>query len=168
VEDAGQSEIWLGGRPMWGIARVNTRIDARWADGLPGLAHVLKTLAVMIHNLLEVEDIEVVFECRQARAGSQASVLGCHSLRVLDATHFLWNMEDWVRRTRREEWAHPIVRRYGSASRRTPRTQLVLNLMHVLGLRANYNIGNKQYSSKNLSYCPIHSCLVLVAILRSD
>jgi hypothetical protein len=28
----------------------------------------------------------------------------------------------------------------------------------------DYNIGNKQYSSKNLSYCPIHSCLVPVTL----
>ena len=141
AEDAGQPEIWLGGPPMWDPARVNARIDARWADWLPGLDRVLKSLAVEIQNSLEDEDIELVFERRQARAGVAASVLGCHRLRVLDAKHFLWTMQTWVRRTCREQWAHPSVRMYGNKSRHAPPTQLVLNLLHVLGLRARRGPG---------------------------
>jgi hypothetical protein len=170
VEDAGQAEIWLGGRPMWGIARVNARIDERWADGLPGLAHVLKTLTVMIHNLLEVEDIEVVFDRLQTRrqsgertglsldagAGRDAFPVEYGGLGATHAPRGVGSSDRAPLRIRKQAHASDTVR---AESR---------NLLHVLGLRANYNIGNKQYSSKNLSYCPIHSCLVLVTILRSD
>jgi hypothetical protein len=45
-----------------GIHRVNARIDARWADHLPGLDRVLKSLAVEIQNSIEAEDIELVDE----------------------------------------------------------------------------------------------------------
>ena len=158
AEDAGHPEIWRRGPPMWDIARVNARIDARWAEDADyhsfGLDRVLKSLAVEIQAALEDDDIELVFERRQARARRQASVLGCHSLRVLDAKHFLWTMQTWVIRTGRQDWAHHSVWRYGGRSRlnshrqahagRTPgnaNTQLVLNLLHVLGLRARRGPG---------------------------
>lgn len=156
AEDAGHPEIWLRGPPTWDIARVNARIDARWAEHADyhafGLDRVLKSLAVEIQTSLEDDDIELVFERRQARARRQASVLGCHSLRVLDAKHFLWTMQTWVIRTSRQDWAHHSVWRYGGRSRRTQQahtgrtpstanTQLVLNLLHVLGLRARRGPG---------------------------
>jgi hypothetical protein len=147
AEDAGHPEIWLRGPPMWDIARVNARIDARWAEHTDyhsfGLDRVLKSLAVEIQAALEDDDIELVFDRRQARARRQASVLGCHSLRVLDAKHFLSTMQTWVIRTARQDWAHHSVWRYGGRSR-TPsaaNTQLVLNLLHVLGLRARRGPG---------------------------
>ncbi len=156
AEDAGHPEIWRRGPPMWDIARVNARIDARWAEHADyhafGLDRVLKSLAVEIQAALEDDDIELVFERRQARARRQASVLGCHSLRVLDPKHFLWTMQTWAIRTARQDWAHHSVWRYGGRSRRTQQahagrtpstanTQLVLNLLHVLGLRARRGPG---------------------------
>ena len=153
AEDAGQPEMWRGGRPMWGIHRVCARIDARWAGDLPGLAEVLKSLARTIESLVEYDAVERVFERREARARRQASVLGCHRLLVLDAAHFLWHMEDWTRRKCRDESAQAVVRVYGNAkegnakegssSRRTrsPPTQLVLNLLGLLGLQVRRGRG---------------------------
>ena len=153
AEDAGQPEMWRGGRPMWGIHRVCARIDARWAGDLPGLAEVLKSLARTIESLVEYDAVERVFERREARARRQASVLGCHRLLVLDAAHFLWHMEDWTRRKCRDESAQAAVRVYGNAkegnakegssSRRTrsPPTQLVLNLLGLLGLQVRRGRG---------------------------
>jgi hypothetical protein len=98
---------------------------------------VLKSLARTIESLVEYDTVERVFERREARARRQASVLGCHRLLVLDAAHFLWHMEDWARRKCRDEPAHPTVRVYGNTNRRSrsPPTQLVLNLLLLLGLR---------------------------------
>jgi hypothetical protein len=157
AEEDWQAEIWLAGWPMWDTELVYARVNSRWADGLQGLAEVLKTLARMIENCVEYDTVNRVFERSKARAGRQASVLGCHRLRVLDATHFpvaaqhacicgicglhMWHMQDWGRRTCRDESAHPSVRQYCGRSRRTPRTQLVLNLLQVLGLRARRGRG---------------------------
>jgi hypothetical protein len=137
AEDAGQKQIWLAGPPMWHIDRVYARIDARWPEddhGVPGLAGVLRTLARMIENLVEYNCVERVFERREARAGRQASVLGCHRLLVLDAAHLLWHMEDWARRQFSNPLAHPTGRVYGGG-RNDPKTLLVLNLLAILGLR---------------------------------
>jgi len=153
AEDAGHPEIWRRGPPTWDLARVNARIDARWAGDADsrafGLDRVLKSLAGEIQAALEDDDIELVFERRQARARRPASVLGCHSLRVLDAKHFLWTMQTWAMRTARQHWAHYSLWRYGGRSRRTqqppappaPNTRLVLNLLSVLGLRARRGPG---------------------------
>jgi hypothetical protein len=145
AEDAaGQKQIWLDGQPMWDIDRVYARIAKRWpedGDGVPGLAGVLRTLARMIENLVEYTCVERVFERREARAGRQASVLGCHRLVVVDAENFLFHMEDWVRRTRFDVAARPTVRVYGNKRRDKPETQLVLNLLQVLGLRAGRGRG---------------------------
>ena len=140
AEDAGQPEMWRGGRPMWGIHRVCARIDTRWAGDLPGLAEVLKSLARTIESLVEYDAVERVFERREARARRQASVLGCHRLLVLDAAHFLWHMEDWTRRKCRDESAQAAVRVYGGG-RNDPKTLLVLNLLGLLGLRARRGRG---------------------------
>lgn len=146
AEDAGQPEMWRGGRPMWGIHRVCARIDARWAEDLPGLAEVLKSLARTIESLVEYDTVERVFERREARARRQASVLGCHRLLVLDAAHFLWHMEDWARRKCRDESAQAAVRVYGNTKEgfrrtRSPPTQLVLNLLGLLGLQVRRGRG---------------------------
>jgi hypothetical protein len=142
AEDAGQPEMWRGSLPMWDIQRVYARIDARWPeDGrVRGLAGVLRTFARMTENLVEYNCVERVFERREARAGRQATVLGCHTLRVLDAVHLLWHMEDWADRTCRDESAHPTVRVYGGG-RHDPKTLLVLNLLKLLGLRARRGRG---------------------------
>jgi hypothetical protein len=97
AEDAGQKQIWLDGQPMWDIDRVYARIDKRWgvddnADAVPGLADVLKSLATTIETLVEILCAERVFERSEARAGRQASVLGCHRLVVVDAerSYSIW------------------------------------------------------------------------------
>jgi hypothetical protein len=146
AEDAGQKEIWLGMRPMWDIHRVHARIDKRWgvddnADAVPGLAEILKSLATTIDSLDEFECVERVFQRCQARAGRQASMLGCHRLVVVDEARFLWHMQDWLRRTRSDKDARPTVRVYGNKRADKPETQLVLNLLQVLGLRAGRGRG---------------------------
>jgi hypothetical protein len=61
AEDAGQTEIWLAGRPMWDTQRVNVRIDTLWADGLPGLDRLLKSIAMEIKTAHEYETVKLVF-----------------------------------------------------------------------------------------------------------
>ncbi len=147
AEDAGAPEIWLPMRPTWDIDLVHARIDERWAEVSDhhafGLDRVIKSLADEILDTLDYEDIELVFERRKARHGMQASVLGCHTLRVLDPLHFLWTMKMWVQRTCRQDWAFSTVARFGAKRRRDPKTQLVVNLLHDLGLRAPRGPGTR-------------------------
>jgi hypothetical protein len=134
AEDAGHAAIWLCGPPMWDIHRVCARIDARWGQDVhaASLAHVLKSLATAIDALVECETIKHVFERRFACARQQASMLGCHRLLVLDPPHFLFEMEQWVRKTTcNDTEAYAAVRLYGKLS--FP-TQLVLVLLKELGL----------------------------------
>jgi hypothetical protein len=158
AEDAGQPEaqangsfqsFWRAGPPMWDVNKVCARIDARWAadDNLhvlpgpnlvPNLDAVLRSLATYLDALDSYNCIERVFERRAARAGLQASVLGCHRLRVLDPARFLWHMEGWAR----EQYssAQPATRVYGGA-RNDAKTVLVVNLLALLGLRARRGRG---------------------------
>jgi hypothetical protein len=146
AEDAGQKQIWLAGLSMWDIDRVHARIDKRWgvddnADAVPGLAEILKSLATTIETLVEILCVERVFERSQARAGRQASVLGCHRLVVVEEEMFLRHMQDWLRSTRADKDAWPTVCMYGNKRVDKPETQLVLNLLQVLGLRAGRGRG---------------------------
>jgi hypothetical protein len=134
AEDAGQAPRWLAGPPMWQIDRVIARINScSWPD-VRGLAGVLRSLARMIWHLVEQNSVVPVFERREACAGRQASVLGCHRLQVLNVEHLLWHTEDWARRKFIDTEAHPTVLKYGG-SRNAPKTLIVLKLLNVLGLR---------------------------------
>ena len=147
AEDAGQPEIWLPMLPLWDIDLLHARIDERWAEDPSqhafGLDRVLKSLMEEIHEALDYEDIELVFDRRQARAGMRPSILGCHTLRVLDPLHFLWTMKTWVLRISRQDWASATLARFGPKRSRHPKTQLVVNLLHVLGLRAPRGPGTR-------------------------
>ena len=138
AEDAGTPEIWLYGPPPWLLGRVQERIERTYAEhagGMPGLCRVLQSLALQIHNMHEDEIIELVFDRAQARARKKASVLGCHTLRVLHAPDFLWTFQAWIHRTHRQAWALHSLNRY--ATRESyPHTHYVVNLFKELGLRA--------------------------------
>jgi hypothetical protein len=97
AEDAGQPPKWLAGPPMWQIDRVIARINACCWPNVPGLAGVLRSLARMIWHLVEQNSVVPVFDRREACAGRQASVLGCHRLQVLNVEHLLWHAEAWAR-----------------------------------------------------------------------
>jgi hypothetical protein len=126
----------------WALCRAQPRIAARYPEGgsLPGLGMVLQSLALQLHNLEQDWIVEMVFDRRAACAGQQASVLGCHTLRVLDAYEFLTTMQCWLARMRRKPEAAPSVWRYGSGSGRSnpqkARTCFVRNLLKELGLHA--------------------------------
>lgn len=138
AEDAGRPEIWLYGPPPWLLGRVQERIERTYAEhagGMPGLYRVLQSLALLIHNMHEDEIIELVFDRSQARARKNASVLGCHTLRVLHAPDFLWTFRAWIHRMSRQAWARHSLNRYGWRGK-CPHTHYVLNLFKELGLCA--------------------------------
>jgi hypothetical protein len=127
--------FWQPGLEPWALCRAQPRIAARYPEGgsLPGLGMVLQSLALQLHNLEQDWIVEMVFDRRAACAGQQASVLGCHTLRVLDAYEFLTTMQCWLARMRRKPEAAPSVWRYGSGSGRSnpqkARTCFVRNVL---------------------------------------
>jgi hypothetical protein len=134
--------FWQWELEPWALCRAQRRIAARYPEGgsLPGLRMVLQSLALQLHNLEQDGIVEMAFDRRAACAGQQASVLGCHTLRVLDAYEFLTTMQCWLARMRRKPEAAPSVWRYGSGSGRSnpekARTCFVRNLLKELGLHA--------------------------------
>jgi hypothetical protein len=142
AEEAGVPEIWLPMQSMWEIDDLCARIDEIWTEDPLHLDDVLKFFVHQIHEALDYEDIELVFDRRKAREGMQASVLGCHTMRVLDPLHFLELMRAWALNITSEDvFAHAAVERFGSKRWRDPgakrwKTQFVVNLLNLLGLRA--------------------------------
>jgi hypothetical protein len=100
--------FWQWELAPWALFRSQPRIAARYPEGgsLPGLCMVLQSLNLQLYHLEQDGLVEMVFDRRAACAGQQASVLGCHTLRVLDAYEFLTTMQCWVMRMRktRTEW----------------------------------------------------------------
>ena len=144
ADDAADSakSFWQWELAPWALFRSQPRIAARYPEGgsLPGLRMVLQSLALQLYDLEQDGLVEMVFDRRAACAGQQASVLGCHTLRVLDAYEFLTTMQCWLARMRRKPEAAPSVWRYGSGSgRNNPHkagTCFVRNLLKELGLHA--------------------------------
>jgi hypothetical protein len=150
AEEAGVPEFWLPMPPMWEMNLVHSRIDERWAKEYHRYAlrldDVLKFFVNQILSAQDAGDIELVFDRRQAREGIQASVLGCHTLRVLDPLHFLEVMRAWAVDITtpdfpEDDFAHAAVERFGSKRWRSSicqrwKTQFVVNLLNLLGLQA--------------------------------
>ena len=146
AEEAGVPEIWFPMLPMWDMDLVHSRIDERWTEDPLRLEHVLQYFVNQILSAQDDGDIELVFDRRQAREGMQASVLGCHTLRVLDPLHFLEVMRAWavditIPDFPGDDWAHAAVERFGSKRWRSSirqrwKTQFVVNLLNLLGLQA--------------------------------
>jgi hypothetical protein len=134
-EDAGLQAGWRWGAwPLWEVQRVRERVRGlHYATDL-GLARVLESLVTALDELHFTTSpdaaIEYVFERKLACAGVAPSVLGVHRLRVRDNTELVWFMRAWVCKVRHYEYAAATVRRLG----RGGSTQLVLNLLKVLGL----------------------------------
>jgi hypothetical protein len=134
--------FWHWGLAPWAFWRSQPRIRALYPEGnsLPGLCMVLQSLNMQLYYLEQDGSIEMVFDRRAACAGQQASVLGCHTLRVHDGYEFLTTMQCWLARMRRKPEAAPSVWRYGSGSGRSnpekARTCFVRNLLKELGLHA--------------------------------
>jgi hypothetical protein len=134
--------FWQWELAPWAFWRSQPRIAARYPEGdsLPGLCMVLQSLNMQLYYLEQDRLIEMVFDRSAACAGQQASVLGCHTLRVLDGYEFLTTMQCWLARMRRKPEAAPSVWRYGSGSGRSnphkAGTCFVRNLLKELGLHA--------------------------------
>jgi hypothetical protein len=147
AEEAGVEEIWFPMLPMWDMDLVHSRIDDRWTEDPLRLDYVLKFFVNQILSAQDAGDIELVFDRRQAREGIQASVLGCHTLRVLDPLHFLQLMRAWASERAathtfpEDNFAHAAVARFGSKRWRSSigqgwKTVFVVNLLNLLGLQA--------------------------------
>jgi hypothetical protein len=134
-EDAGLKADWRWGAwPLWEVQRVRERVrELHYATDL-GLTRVLESLVTELDDLRFTTSpdaaIEYVFDRKLACAGVPPSVLGVHRLRVRDNTELVCCMRAWVCRVRHYEYAAGTVRRLGGGGS----TQLVLNLLKVLGL----------------------------------
>jgi hypothetical protein len=132
-EDAGLKPGWRRGAwPLFEVQRVRARVWALYGSDV-GLARVLESLVTALDELhFTTGAIEYVFDRKLACDGVKASVLGVHRLRVRDNSELVCCMKLWVCMIRHAEWAEATLRRHGRD--RGPRTQLVLNLLKVLGL----------------------------------
>lgn len=143
--DAGQPETWREGPQMWNHARrmsassagTHERLERRYAvDGedVVGLELVLKSLTREIDFLRAAGFVELVFDRAAACAEKQASLLGCHTLRVVDPMEFLTTMQRWtigVLRQGQFGYAAATVRTFAGSTA----SHAVINLFTVLGLK---------------------------------
>lgn len=128
--DAGQADIWRKGPPPWNLQRVIARIDSV-DESMVGLGLVLKSLAKDIDFMRACGFVELVFYRRAACNQKQASMLGCHTLRVVNPWQFLRAMEMWVCNEFPKPYAKTTM--WNFADRTI--SHLVINLLAQLGLK---------------------------------
>lgn len=133
--DAGAREIWRHGVPMWTLARTEERLARKYGeDGYcpGGLELLLLSLVREIDGMRAAGVVELVFNRAAACDGKQASLLGCHTLRVVEPVEFLQTMEQWTVGAMRMQpnvvWE---LKRYATDTA----SGTVLNLMKKLGLK---------------------------------
>ncbi len=124
--------------------------DSTGVKNTADLGSVLKSLALDLVRMHEINEIELVFD-PAAACDCVMPVLGAHALRLRPCGEYvlLFNMQYWMHYTCREEWAQETVRRYGRLESKKIRcnknypgkfppeqiTILVLNLLQMLGLQ---------------------------------
>ena len=134
---AGAAEFWREGLPMWSLERVLPRID-RLCDASQFLGveyeprGLLKTLAAYIEHLHEDGTVKLVFDRALAKTGKKASLLGCHTLQVIDPFRFLSEMHRWVADANRRAAA---VNEYHPALCGWDASDAILGLLRSLGLK---------------------------------
>jgi hypothetical protein len=116
---------------------------------------VLKSLTREIDFLRAAGFVELVFDRAAACAEKQASLLGCHTLRVVDPMEFLTTMQRWtigVLRQGQFRYAAATMRTFaGSTS-----SHVVINLFTVLGLKslgAGILASSRIRMSSTVSHC---------------
>jgi hypothetical protein len=133
--DAGAAEVWREGPSMWNLARTHECLECKYAkDGedICGLELVLQSLTREIDFLRAAGFVELVFDRAAALAGKQASLLGCHTLRVLHPMEFLTTMQGWTIGVLREgKYAAATVRTFAGPTA----SHTVINLLAELGLK---------------------------------
>ena len=135
--DAGGAEVWREGPSIWNLARTHERLERKYAkDGedICGLELVLQSLTREIDFLCAAGFVELVFDRAAALAGKKASLLGCHTLRVLHPMEFLTEMmmRGWTIGVLREgKYAAATVRTFAGPTA----SHTVINLLAELGLK---------------------------------
>jgi hypothetical protein len=107
--DAGAGKafaIWREVPPMWSLELVLRRIDrfcaaSEWYGLEYEPRRLLEMLATRMDALREEGVFELVFDRTLAAKGKRASLLGCHTLKVLDPFKFRSELHRWVADTQR-------------------------------------------------------------------
>ena len=134
---AGAVEFWRQGLQRWSLERVLPRID-RLCDASEFLGveyeprGLLKTLAAYIEHLHEDGTVKLVFDMALAKTGKKASLMGCHTLQVIDPFRFLSELHRWVADANRR--AAAVNEYHPDLSGRDP-SEAILGLLHRLGLK---------------------------------
>jgi hypothetical protein len=93
---------------------------------------LLKTLAAYIEHLHEDGTVKLVFDRALASKGKKASLLGCHTLQVLEPFLFLSELHQWVADANRRDAA---VNQYHPELTGWDASEAILGLLHRLGLK---------------------------------
>jgi hypothetical protein len=134
---AGAVEFWRQGLPTWSLERVFPRIDRLCdASEFHGVEYqprgLLKMFAANIEALHEDDIVKLVFDKALATKGKKASLLGCHTLQVLDPYRFRLQLHLWVvdanRRAAAVNEYHPELTGLGVS-------EAILDLLRRLGLK---------------------------------
>ena len=141
-EDKGQALLWSPA--ISSIECVNARINEHLAEiySFDEKMHAwtrrqLQSLAMQIMLLQNSGAVQLVFDRRHAIAGKEPSLLGCHSMLVLDADLFLLTMQNWV-----FDFFSLLPKYTGNR---------VLSLLHCLKLRPRRGPGMRLGSARNPS-----------------
>jgi hypothetical protein len=131
----GGRSIWREDRPMWNLQRTYERLRNRYAvDGEdPGSQErVLRSLAAEIVQLHIEKICELEFEAEMACDGKKMSLLGCHTLYVLDPVMFLVRLTDkWLTAEMQKEYSRLYMR---AVFNHKPGA-MILNLFEALGFK---------------------------------
>lgn len=131
---AGAAEFWLAVPPTWSLERVLPRIDrfctaSMWWGFEEENRGLLNLFAGKIDMLREEGVVELVFDKTLARRGKKASIMGCHTLKVLDAFQFLSRMHGWVHDTQMTGQGYSELEGWDTPS------DAILDLLGRLGLK---------------------------------
>jgi len=96
--------IWREAPPMWSLELVMRRIDrfcaaSEWYGLEYEPRHLLEMFATRMDALREEGVFELVFDLTLAAKRKRASLLGCHTLKVLDPFKFRSELHRWVAET---------------------------------------------------------------------
>ena len=134
----GAVECWREGLPTWSIERVLPRIDRVFDEALLKFGvtfdsrALLKEFAFYIECLHEDGIVKLVFDRALAMKGKKASLMGCHTLQVLNPFLFLSELHEWVADAERR--AAATNEYYDELSGYNP-SVAILGLLHSLGLK---------------------------------
>lgn len=136
--DAGAVAAWRPGLETYSLERVLPRIDrlcdaSMWYGVDEEPRALLKSFAGYVGSLHDSGVVKFVFDRSLATRGKKPSLLGCHTLQVLQPLRFRCELHQWIADTQAR--AAQLNRGWPELEAYEDPSEVILDLLRRLGLR---------------------------------